>query len=133
MNNRGKKGWYKKSRFYINLLFDDGVEEPRVVTWSMGVRRSQTFAMIREYAIETGSVSNLKWRLKRNGSGTDTTWTLLPTSPDVTPFDWSKVEVPNLESALRQVPYSDQEQFYLAVKPEVKDPSEGVAESSITW
>ncbi len=131
MNERGKKGWYKKPRFYINLLFDDGVEPPKVVVWSMGVRRSQTFAMIREYAIETGSISNLKWRIKRSGSGTDTTWTLIPGGPDATPFDWSDVEVPNLESALRQVPYSEQEQFFLAVKSnEVKDE---VDNSSIPW
>jgi hypothetical protein len=130
LNAAGKKGWYKKPRFYINLLVDDGIEEPYVATWSMGVRRNATFSMIREYAVETGSVSNLSWRLKRSGEGTDTTWTLIPTAPDAVPFDWSGIEIPNLESALRQVPYSEQEEFYLAVK---NAPKEEVAESSIPW
>lgn len=131
MNERGKKGWYKKPRFYINVLVDDGVNDEYVATWSMGVKRSVTFETIREYAIETGSVSNLKWRLKRTGEGTDTTWTLIPTSPDAVPFDWSSVDIPNLESALRQVPYSEQEKFYLAVKS--NNSADMTAESSIPW
>ena len=44
MNDRGKKGWYKKQRFYINLLFKAEGEDAKVVTWSMGVRRNPTFA-----------------------------------------------------------------------------------------
>ena len=130
INATGKKGWYKKPRFYINLLVDNGVDEPYVATWSMGVKRSVTFETIREYTLDTGSISNLTWRLKRTGEGTDTTWTLIPTAPDALPFDWSGIEIPKLESALRQVPYADQEQFYLAVK---NPPKEEVAESSIPW
>jgi hypothetical protein len=121
MNERGKEGWYAKMRFYINVLVDDGVKEPYLAVWHMGVRRNAVFETIREYAVETGSVSNLTWRLKRTGTGTDTTWTLLPTSPDAVPFDWSKYDAPSLESVPRTVPYSEQEEYYLAVKsaPEV--------------
>ena len=138
LNARGKKGWWRKPRFYINVLVDNGVDSPFVATWSMGVKRSVTFETIREYALETKSVSNLKWRLKRSGAGTDTTWTLIPTAPDAVPFDWGKamleatnsVQAPSLESALRQVPYSEQETFYLAVKSQ---PAEEVAESGVPW
>jgi hypothetical protein len=133
MNQRQQKGWYRKPRFYINVLVDNGNDEPFVATWSMGVRRSTTFEMIREYAIDTGSISNLKWRLKRTGEGTDTTWTLIPTAPDAVPFDWSGVEVPNLEAALRQVPYADQETFYLAVNSNTDSEKDEVAESSVPW
>ena len=138
MNDRGKEGCYKKKRFYINLLFKAEGEEPKVVTWSMGVRRNPTFAFILEYFKETSGISNLKWLLKRNGMGTDTTWTLMPKAPDAEPFDWGRallestgsVEAPNLEAALRKIPYADQEEFYLAVKSE---PQQEVAESNIPW
>jgi hypothetical protein len=51
--------------------------------------------------------------LKRQGTGTDTTYVLLPTVPDTEPFDWSGVEPFNLEKVVREVPYAEQEAFYL--------------------
>lgn len=129
----GKKGWWKKPRFYINILIDNGVDAPEVVTWSMGVKRSVTFDTIREYAIETKSISNLKWRLKRHGDGTDTTWTLIPTSPDAVPFDWSEVTLPDLEEAVRNVPYADQAAFFASPNSAGSIPKKEVADSSVPW
>jgi hypothetical protein len=37
----------------------------------------------------------------------------LPTAPDTEPFDWSKYEPIPLELAVRNVPYAEQEAFYL--------------------
>lgn len=95
-------------RFYINLLVDDGVQEPYVATWSMSVARNSTLDIIFEYFKETGSITNLTWRLRRNGVKTDTTYALIPTSPDPAPFDWSTVVVPDLEQVPFQVPYDRQ-------------------------
>ena len=105
--------WRPRLRFYTNLLVDDGVEDPYVAVWSQGVGKQSSFNAIREYALDTGSVSNLQWRIKRQGNGTDTTYVLLPTAPDSEPFDWSNVEPFNLEKVVREVPYSEQENFYL--------------------
>jgi hypothetical protein len=94
-------------------LIDDGTEDPYVAVWSQGVSKQSAFNTIREYALETGSVSNLEWKLKRNGQGTETNYTLLPTKPDSEPFDWSKhTEFFNLEKVVREVPYSEQESFF---------------------
>lgn len=108
-----KAGWRARLRFYCNVLVDDGIEEPYVAIWSMGVSKQSAFNTIREYALETGSISNLTWKVKRNGQGTETSYTLIPSSPDKEPFDWSKVEPFPLEKALNKIPYAEQEAFYL--------------------
>jgi len=108
-----KAGWRGRLRFYCNVLVDDGIEEPYAAIWSMGVSKMSSFNTIREYALETGSISNLTWKLKRNGQGTETSYTLIPSAPDSEPFAWGEVEPFNLELALTQIPYAEQEAFYL--------------------
>ena len=108
-----KAGWRARLRFYCNVIVDDGVEAPYVAIWSMGISKQSAFNTIREYALETGSISNLTWKLKRNGQGTETSYTLIPSVPDTEPFDWSKFEPFPLEMALKRVPYAEQEAFYL--------------------
>ena len=122
-----KAGWRARLRFYCNVLVDDGLEAPYVAIWAMGVSKQSAFNTIREYALETGSISNLTWKLKRNGQGTETSYTLIPGTPDKEPFDWSKIEPYPLEKALNKVPYAEQEAFYLGYDT----PSTG--SSSIDW
>jgi len=108
-----KAGWGGRLRFYINVLVDDGMEDPYIAVWSMGVAKSPTFSTIREYAIESDGITNMQWKLKRNGKGTETNYILMPGPIDTEPFDWSGYEVFPLESAVRKVPYAEQEAFYL--------------------
>lgn len=108
-----KAGWRARLRFYCNVLVDDGIEAPYVAIWSMGVSKQSAFNTIREYALETGSISNLTWKVKRNGQGTETSYTLIPGGPDKEPFDWASVEPFPLEKALNKIPYAEQEAFYL--------------------
>jgi hypothetical protein len=108
-----KAGWRGRLRFYCNVLVDDGLEDPYVAIWSMGVSKQSSFNTIREYALETGSISNLTWKLKRNGQGTETSYTLIPSAPDSEPFGWGNVEPFNLEVALNNIPYAEQEAYYL--------------------
>ena len=122
-----KAGWRARLRFYCNVLVDDGLEEPYVAVWAMGVSKQSAFNTIREYALETGSISNLTWKLKRNGQGTETSYTLIPGGPDKEPYDWSKVEPFPLEKALNKIPYAEQEAFYLGFDT----PSAG--SSNIEW
>jgi len=108
-----KAGWRGRLRFYCNVLVDDGIEDPYIAIWSMGVSKQSSFNTIREYALETGSISNLTWKLKRNGQGTETSYTLIPSIPDAEPFSWGDHTPFPLESALKQIPYAEQEAFYL--------------------
>jgi hypothetical protein len=107
-----KAGWRARLRFYCNVLVDDGLEDPYIAVWSQGVSKQSSFNTIREYALETGSISNLGWKLKRNGQGTETNYTLIPTSPDSEPFTWGEYELHNLEKVVREVPYPEQESFF---------------------
>ena len=108
-----KSGWRARFRFYTNLLVDDGLEDPYVAVWSQGVGKQSAFNTLKEYAIETGSISNRLWRMKRQGTGTDTTYILLPADPDTEKYDWSGVEPFDLEKVVREVVYAEQESFYL--------------------
>jgi hypothetical protein len=107
-----KGGWRSRLRWYGNVIVDDGTEAPYVAVWSQGISKQSAFGNLREYAIETGSISNLEWKIKRNGQGTETNYTLLPTKPDTEPFNFSGVEAFNLEKVVREVPYAEQENFY---------------------
>lgn len=108
-----KAGWVGRLRFYCNVLVDDGIDEPYVAIWSMGVGKQSPFNTIRDYALETGSISNLTWKLKRNGMGTETNYTLIPVGPDSEPYDWSSLKPFDLNLALNHVTYADQEAYYL--------------------
>ena len=123
-----KSGWRARFRFYTNLLVDDGLEDPYVAVWSQGVGKQSAFNTLREYAIETGSISNRLWRMKRQGTGTDTTYILLPGDPDTDKFDWKGVEPFNLEKVVREVPYVEQEAFYLGF-----DSPTSSSTSNIDW
>ena len=107
-----KSGWRSRLRWYGNVIIDDGMEAPYVAVWSQGISKQSAFNTIREYALETGSISNLEWKMKRNGQGTETSYTLLPTKPDVEPFKWDNIEPFNLEKVVREVPYAEQENFF---------------------
>ena len=102
----------RRLRFYCNVLVDDGLEDPYIAVWSQGISKQSAFNNIREYALDTGSISNLEWKLKRNGQGTETNYTLLPSKPDSEPFKWDGFESFNLEKVVREVPYPEQEAFY---------------------
>jgi hypothetical protein len=123
-----KAGWRARMRFYCNVLVDDGLEAPYVAIWSMGVSKQSSFNTIREYAIETGSISNLTWKLKRNGQGTETSYTLIPSVPDKEPYEWTDIRPFPLESALNKVPYAEQEAYYLGF-----DTPSGGSSSSMDW
>ena len=124
---RKQGSWRARYRFYTNILVDDGVEEPYVAVWSQGVGKQSAFNTLREYALETGSITNRDWKMTRKGSGTDTTYVLIPRDPDADKFDWSKVEPYTLEKVVREVPYAEQENFYFGFD------APSVTSSNIDW
>ena len=103
-------------RFYTNVLVDDGTEK-YVAVFSQGVGpKSPTTTMLIEYAGDTNAITNLTWRLKRNGTGTQTSYALIPLATDQEEFDWSGVEPFDLEKvAVRSIQYAEQENFFMGV------------------
>lgn len=128
-----KSGWKSKPRFYINVLVNDGKEEPFVAIMSQGIGPKSATSEISQYAAETGSITNLDWKLKRSGTATDTNYSIIPL-PTATsaPLDLSKYELFDLKTvAVRTVPYSDQENFYKGIVSE--EAVESSTSSSVEW
>ena len=111
--DRKQGSWRARFRYYTNLLVDDGIDEPYVAVWSQGVGKQSAFNTLKEYAIDTGSITNRSWRMKRQGRGTDTSYIVLPSDPDNEKYNWSGIEPFDLEKVVRQLPYAEQESFYL--------------------
>ena len=130
-NEQGKKGWWRKEQFYINVLVGEDTPSREVKVWSMGVRRNPVFDMIFEYFQDEGSITNRQWRLKRNGTGTDTTYALIPASADAIDFDWTGIDIPNLEDALYKIPYERQARWFGPGGEEEAPPAD--ASDNIPW
>lgn len=128
-----KKGWKGKTRLYINVLVDDGKEDPYVAILSQGSSTKAITPTLIEYAGEMGSISNLVWRIKRTGLKTDTSYTSIPLGKDETPFDGSELELYKLEDiAVRDMPYSEQEAFFNGEHSEEEATTDSTS-SSVDW
>lgn len=127
-----KKGWKSRARLYINVLVDDGKEEPFVAILSQGASGKAITPTLIEYAGEVGSITNLTWRIKRSGKGTDTSYTIIPLAKDDAKFDSEGLELFDLEKlAVRDLPYVDQEAFYAGASG--SEDSDSATSSSVEW
>ena len=121
------------STFYVNVLVEDGTEEPYVAILSQGTGPKSATPEIGQYAAETGSITNLVWKLKRTGEKTDTNYSIIPLpTAEVKPIDYTKYELFDLEkTAVRNVVYADQENFYSGAVSESSE--EATTSSSVEW
>ncbi len=126
-----KAGWKGRSRLYINVLVDDGKEEPYVAILSQGSSGKTVTPTLIEYAGEMGSITNLMWRIKRSGTKTDTSYTIIPLAKDEEKFDAVNLELYKLEeTAIRELPYANQEAFFNGEGGQEEEPS---TSSDVTW
>jgi hypothetical protein len=130
-----KAGWKGRSRFYANVLVDDGSEEPYVAIFSQGAGPKSATPEIINYAGETGSISNLTWKLKRTGTATDTNYSIIPLpTADVAAIDFDKYELFDLQkTAVRDVQYDEQEAFYLGITSDSSEESLQSTSSAVEW
>lgn len=129
-----KAGWKGRSRFYANVLVDDGENEPYVAIFSQGAGPKSATPEIIQYAGETGSISNLTWKLKRTGTSTDTNYSIIPLpTKDAGPLDLDKHELFDLtKTAVRDVAYEEQENFYLGITSDA-EPALAATSSAVEW
>jgi hypothetical protein len=110
-----KAGWKGKSRLYVNVLVDDGAEDPYVAILSQGSGPKSATPEVIQYAGETGSITNVVWRLKRTGERTDTNYSIIPLpTADVAKTDYELFDLEQI--AVRDVPYAEQEGFYFGTE-----------------
>jgi len=130
-----KAGWKGRSRFYANVLVSEGDDtEPYVAIFSQGAGPKSATPEIIQYAGETGSITNLNWKLKRTGTSTDTNYSIIPLpTANVGDIDLDKYELFDLEkTAVRDVKYEEQENFYLGITSESSDSSSPTS-SAVEW
>lgn len=129
-----KAGWKGRSRLYMNVLIDDGKEEPYVAILSQGSSAKTITPTLIEYAGEMGSISDLMWRIKRTGTKTDTSYTIIPLAKDETKFDASALELYDLETtAVRDLPYTEQEAFFNGDSSGSDSSSDSSTSSNLDW
>lgn len=129
-----KAGWKGKSRFYANVLVENDKEEPYVAIFSQGSGPKSATPEIINYAGETGSITNLNWKLKRTGLGTDTNYSIIPLpTADAPVIDLDKYELFDLQkTAVRDVQYDEQENFYMGITSEA-DKENSSTSSAVEW
>ena len=137
MHRRDPKAkWGGKKRFYANVIVDDGTKPPYVAIVSQGLGPKAITETIIAWAGETGSITNVNWKVKRTGSGaTDTSYNAIPLpTANIEPIDFSKYELFDLEkTAVRDIPYAEQEAFYFGVVSESSNESESSTSASVDW
>jgi hypothetical protein len=106
-----KAGWRQKQRLYINVLVDDGQNEPYVAVLSQGMSGASITPTLFEYAAE-GSITNQWFKIKRMGEKKDTSWLLMPgpDASDVNVEDYTLFDIS--KDVLRNVEYEKQEAHY---------------------
>lgn len=125
-----KGGWKQKSRLYINVLVDNGKEDPYVAVLSQGLSAKQITPALIEHAGEIGAISDKWFKLKRQGAGfSDTQYLLTPLAQhDKNVEDY---ELFDLNNVVRQVPYAQQEAHYLSgAEASSEEPANNAAEAS---
>lgn len=128
-----KAGWKGRSRLYINVLVDDGSEDPYVAILSQGSGPKSATPEVIQYAGETGSITDVVWRLKRTGERTDTNYSIIPL-PTSEVKSGEKYELYDLEKiAVRDIAYDEQENFYVGSSSSDSDFSGSSATSSAEW
>lgn len=131
-NAHPRTGWHSKSRYYINVLVDDGKDEPYVAVLSQGTSGKSITPTLAMFAGDAGTVLDSAFRLKRSGTGRDTSYTLIPI-PKSVGVDPSLYDLYDIENkVLRHISYEDQEAFYSVEAPaEEEEPKSD--EPSLEW
>ena len=121
-----KAGWKQKTKLYINVLVDDGVNEPYVAILSQGNGPKSVTPSVIEQATEIGTITDKWFKIKRKGAGqTDTSYLLTPLGQhDKNVEDY---EVFDLDNAVRNVPYAQQQAHYLDGDTGASDAAEAAA------
>jgi len=106
-----KGGWKPKQRLYVNVW---DVEAQEVKILSQGLSGKSITPTLLEYAGDTGSITDKTFRIKRTGDAlSNTSYALMNLGEDKEPFDYSGIELYDLEQvAVRRVPYDEQAEFF---------------------
>lgn len=129
------RGWRQKGQMYINVLVDDGKNEPYVAVLSRGTGKGSVTKLLFEYAADDGTITDKWFKFKREGSTKDdTTYILMPSKKhEVNVEDY---EVFDLSKVVFHVSPERQEAYYLDGvdgPTESKAPAMAGAKDNTVW
>lgn len=126
-----KKGWQQKLRLYVNVLVDDGNNDPYVAILSQGIGGKSITPVLTELAKEYEGITTTQFKIKRTGSEmNNTSYSLFPL-PNGKIVDAADYELYDLEkTATRVIEYEKQAEFY---EIEDKDVESSEALDSTSW
>lgn len=135
-----KAGWGQKRTLYINVLVDNGVDEPFVAVLSQGNGPKSITPALLEQAGEFPSITDTWYKVKRNGKSLSDTQYILTRLTDHGK-NVEEYELFDLDAVIRDVPYAQQEAHYYgnnAPSAEEKEEAKELVESSpvggnLTW
>jgi hypothetical protein len=132
-DERGK--WKQRQKLYINVLVDNGKDEPFVAVLSQGNGAKSVTPSLIEFATDSPSITNRYFRIKRTGSGiSDTSYTLTPGDPRDDLASVEDFEIYDLEkSVVRNVPLAEQADFYGEAEPSTTSSVKQEVNSSDIW
>lgn len=132
-----KTGWRAKTRLYVNVLVDDGVEKPYVAILSQSTSNQSITPALLSFANEYGSITNIAFKITRRGVGTDTGYSIMP-KMNSTGANIEDLELFDLERCCTyNVNYADQTNFFGPVvdkkEEEHQDAGPAPDTSTIEW
>lgn len=129
----GDKDWRPRTSLYINVLTEGEDGTPEVVILNQGFGPKSIVPWLIEYATDAGSITNMKFKIKRTGSGMeDTAYTLMPAGTPTDPIDASEYELYDFEKVLNHVPYEEQAAFF-GYEEADEESDEGDSDDDSIW
>lgn len=109
-----RSAWKQKTRLYINVLVDNGKDEPYVAILSQGTGAKSITPTLVDFANESESITNRWFKIKRTGADfSNTSYSMIPFDAKSDLPSIEDYEVYDLEKAgIRTVPLAEQPVFY---------------------
>lgn len=111
-----EKGWKKKIVFYVNVLVDNGSDEPYVAIWNRGLGKGSVAQELLNMAADEdfgNSITDKNFKFSRTGTTKDDTTYALSVLPKPHDKNVEDYELFDLEQYIFTVPYERQEAYYL--------------------
>lgn len=126
-----KTGWRSRGRLYANVLVEDGKDDPYVAILSQGTSGKSITPSLAMFASDSGTITANAFRIKRSGTGTQTSYALMPVIKS-DPINVEDYQLFDLEKVcVRHIPYAEQKAFYGF--EETEDEPEEVTSPSMEW
>lgn len=106
-----KTGWGRSKRIYLNVLVDNGKDDPFVAIWSLAPSSPAWETILEEY-IDNGSAAVGAWRVRASGVSTQKKMYAKLLDNEQVDFAKYKDDVFDLEAVTMTVPYAEQEAHY---------------------